>query len=325
MIACQSPFRITLGGGGTDLPLFYKNYGSRFTSMAIDKYIYVFFKRNLLEKKIRLQYLKTEFVQKAQDLSHQRAKESLLKFSLLTGCEISSMAELPARSGLGSSGAYLCALIKCLSDSTKKNLSTYEIAEAACEIEIDKLKSGAGKQDPFISAYGGLRKFSIDRKGNVKNEALNLSDRSLQEFIDRCPIYYTQIQRDASLCLKAQTENPKAFLEKMKTVQELGDKLTLSLEEERFDDYGKLLGEYWTYKNHLSPTMSTTKSTNAYNQLKERGLILGGKLIGAGGGGFLTVYTPNSVKKIDKLMKSWGFSKINYGISHHGTTTLLKA
>ena len=175
MIISRAPFRITLAGGGTDLPSFYRKYGGSVTSMAIDKYIFVSFKRNLLEKTIRLQYMQTEIVNNALELKHRRASEVLKEFDVSNCCEISSMADLPSRSGLGSSGSYLVALINCLKEYRDANMSRHAIASLACKIEMEKLQEPVGKQDQFISSYGGIKTFIIDKSGEIEVNNLNLS------------------------------------------------------------------------------------------------------------------------------------------------------
>lgn len=318
MIISRAPFRITLAGGGTDLPAFYRHYGGSVTSMAIDKYIYVSYKKNLLDKNIRLQYLKTEYVDHVSKLKHNRARAALEHFEVINNCEISSMADLPSRSGLGSSGSYLVALIKALQKSKNMRMSKHQIAELACKIEMEDLNEPVGKQDQYIASYGSLRTFHIDREGNVTAEPLEISTEAQRIFQKRCCIYYTGVQRGASDVLKSQTVNRKNFENKMLNIRDLGHKFVEALRTQNYDTYGQLLDTHWNYKKGLSEKMTAPNIDRAYSELRDEGLILGGKIIGAGGGGFLMVYVPTAFRKVDVYMKEQGFAKLEYGTDLYG-------
>ena len=324
MIISRSPFRITLAGGGTDLPAFYKKYGGAVTSMALDKYIYICFKKKLLDSQVRVQYLKTEIVENANKLSHERARAALQHFGVLEGCEIASVADLPAKSGLGSSGSYLVGLINCLQVYKKRNLNKHEIADIACHIEMEKLQEPVGKQDQFIASYGGIRTFNISTSGKVEVSELNLDQNTVHSFVNRCRIYYTGLQRGASKILKSQTKNRKNFDDKMLKIRDLGFQFVEALENQNFDKYGMLLDDHWRYKRQLSAQMSHSKVDSVYNYLKNESLILGGKIIGAGGGGFLMVYVPceTKFKKVDHIMEENQMNKLDYALDQEGATTI---
>ena len=322
MIITRSPFRITLAGGGTDLPSFYKKYGGEVTSMAINKYIFVSFKRSLLTDSVRLQYLKTEVVNNVNILSHERARAVLKEFNVLDRCEVSSMADLPAQSGLGSSGSYLVALINCLKEYRKINMSKSDIANLACRIEMEDLQEPVGKQDQFIAAHGGIKRFSIDKSGAVEVGGLNLSDDDIDTFTKRCAIYYTGVQRPASEVLKSQTKNKKNFDNQMQKIADLGNRFVEALKAGNFDDYGTLLDEHWNYKKKLSNKMTNPFVDKTYGRLKQEKLVLGGKLIGAGGGGFLMVYVPEEFEKVDEYMRESGMVKIDYSLDAGGVKTI---
>tara|TARA_Y100000310_G_scaffold163309_1_gene163157 strand:- start:8054 stop:9025 length:972 start_codon:yes stop_codon:yes gene_type:complete len=322
MIITRSPFRITLAGGGTDLPAYYNKYGGEVTSMAINKYIFVSFKRNLLINSVRLQYLKTEVVNSVNNLSHERARAVLKEFNVLDRCEISSMADLPAQSGLGSSGSYLVALINCLKEYRKINMSKFDIANLACRIEMEDLQEPVGKQDQFISSYGGIKKFSINKSGVVEVSGLNLSADDIDIFTKRCAIYYTGTQRHASTILKSQTKDKDNFENQMRKIHNLANKFVNALETKNFDNYGHLLDEHWTYKKKLSNKMTYPTIEKIYDNLKREKLILGGKLIGAGGGGFFMVYVPKEFEKVDNYMYENKMMKIDYSIDVGGVKTI---
>jgi D-glycero-alpha-D-manno-heptose-7-phosphate kinase len=324
MIISRAPFRISLAGGGTDLPAFYEKHGGVVTSMAIDKYIYVSFKRILLEKIIKLQYMDTEVVKDIELLSHGRAREALKEFNITNSCEITSMADLPAKSGLGSSGSYLVSLINCLQEYRGLDLGKHQMADLACYLEMQKLQEPVGKQDQFIASYGGIRTFVIDKGGNVKVQDINMKETDLKEFISRCRIYYTGYQRNASEILKSQTINKANFEEKMLKILDLGHKFTEALEGGQYDRYGELLDVHWRHKKSLSSEMTNNNIDDVYRTLKEQKLILGGKLIGAGGGGFLMVYVPEKFKEVDDYMHQNGLTKIVYSLDESGVKTIYK-
>jgi D-glycero-alpha-D-manno-heptose-7-phosphate kinase len=323
MIISRSPFRITLAGGGTDLPAFYKKHGGLVTSMAIDKHIYVSFKKNLLDENIRLQYLKTEYVKSTEELEHRRAREVLRHYGILKGCEISSMADLPAKSGLGSSGSYLVSLINCIQEHQGCFLSKHEMADLACSIEMEKLLEPVGKQDQFIAAYGGIRTFVIDKTGSVSVKSIQMNRQNVADFVDRCRIYYTGCQRDASEILKSQTVDKINFEEKMLRIHDLGYRFVEALEEQNYDRYGELLDEHWKYKKSLSSKMSNGVIDKAYDSLKSDGRILGGKIIGAGGGGFLMVYVPQEFDKVDRYLSNYGFRHLKYSLDTTGVKKIV--
>ena len=322
MIISRAPFRITLAGGGTDLPAFYEKYGGAVTSMGIDKYIYVSFKRNVLDPKVRLQYLKTEYVDKVSQLEHDRAKAALSHFNILNQCEISSMADLPSQTGLGSSGSYLVALINCLQAYGNRSLGKYSIADLACKIEMEDLNEPVGKQDQFIASYGGIHTFTIDRNGAVTPERLHLTPEEINNFVERCRIYYTGYQRSASEVLESQTQNRGNFETQMRKIRDLGHHFIEALRARNFNEYGALLDDHWRFKKKLSTKMSNPAVDTIYSELKQEKLILGGKLIGAGGGGFLMVYVPEEFDKVDEYMRLRGLPRLDYKVDDGGVRTL---
>ena len=324
MIISRAPYRITLAGGGTDLPLFYTKYAGAVTSMAIDKYLFVSFKRNLLSKEIRLQYLKTEVVNNVNNLSHHRARAALKKFNILDCCEISSAGDLPSQTGLGSSSSYLVSLINCLQEYKRNNLTKYEIANLACGIEMGDLQEPVGKQDQFISSYGGVKTFSINKQGVVTVEDLNMTKDDVDVFIEKCPIYYTGIQRGASDVLRSQAKNKINFVNQMLKIRDLSYEFVEALETKNFDKYGILLDNHWEHKKKLSNKMTNSAIDEIYQYLKQEKLILGGKVIGAGGGGFLMVYVPEKLEKVDEHMQNCGMAKVDYSIDMDGVKTLYK-
>jgi D-glycero-alpha-D-manno-heptose-7-phosphate kinase len=319
MIITRTPLRITLAGGGTDLPEFYSKFGGSVTSMAIDKYIYVTFKKTILEKIVKLRYLKTEEVDNINKLSNERARVSLKKFNIENQCELTSMADLPSNSGLGSSGTYLVGVINTLQKYRGKSMSKKEIADLACYLEMVELGEPVGKQDQFIASFGGIKTFNIDKSGEVAVENFFMENGDVSDFIERNRIYFTGVKRDASDVLKKQVENKNNFEDRMKRIQELSFKFLEALKDRRFDDYGSLLNEHWQQKKGLSNSVSISKVDKIYDELLQEKLILGGKIIGAGGGGFLWLYSHKNHEELDNKMTENGFTRIEYNLDRDGT------
>jgi len=323
MIITRAPFRLTLGGGGTDLPSFYEKNGGLVVTMALNKYIYVTFKKNLLEPKVRLQYLKTEFVNNAAELTHERARESLLLHGLTNGVEISSVADLPAQAGLGSSGSYLVALLRALRVFNGKPLEPRVVAEEACNLEINILKQPVGKQDQYISAFGGLRILDINRKGKVKVKNINISKNDIQDFLSSVHLYYTGVLRSASDILKEQSQLNPTTEDNLKKIKDIGYEVIEILGDKKFDEFGLLMDKHWKFKKQLSSKISLSQVDYLYDEVKERFGVLGGKIAGAGGGGFLMLYCPHHGSKLENFMSANNLPRINYDIDSFGCQTLV--
>ena len=319
MIISRTPLRVTLAGGGTDLPEFYSRFGGSIVSMAIDKYIYIHFKRNILDNFVRLRYLQNEEVTNSNKLSNERARCVLQKFKIYNKCEITSVGDLPSNTGLGSSGSYLVGLINAIQKYSNQNMSKQEIAELACDLEINTLGEPVGKQDQYIASYGDIHKFDIDTRGNVSASRINIPN--VNELIENIRIYYTGLQRSASEILYDQKKDYKKFNANLQKIQDIGFQMFDTLISNNFDDYGLLLDDHWRYKKSLSTSVSNNIVDGIYDDLIQRKLILGGKIIGAGGGGFLLVYSPkNRHKFLDEQMEEIGYPRLNYKIDASGTT-----
>ena len=318
MIIARSPFRITLGGGGTDMPNFYSKHGSFFISAAIDKYIYVALKKNILDQNIRCQYLVTEVVDHVNKLKHDRARECLKHFGIKNGCEITSVADLPSGSGLGSSGSYIVALLKCLHSMHQKPSDQASIAELAFRIEHDILGEPVGKQDQYIASYGSIQAFTINKDGTVSNEELQLPN--YEEFYKKCRMYFTNTTRSASKILALQHSNPPSIEECMLKIKEIGHESYLALKNGDYDHWGILLHKHWETKKMISNKMHVSSVENLYTELHSSGLVSGGKIIGAGGGGFMMLYIPKEGDKVDKIMMESGFHNVPFKFDEVGCT-----
>lgn len=319
MIVSRTPLRICLGGGGTDLPSYYSINNGMVISMAINKYIYTTFKPDDFERKIKLRYSQIEVVDNPRDLKNTRARE-LLSMHGIGGCEINTCADLPSNTGLGSSGAFLVGMSHCIREYFNFNQTAHTLAEEACHIEINILQEPVGKQDQFIAAYGGVKIFNIDKNGMVKVSPLVIPN--ISALIPNMRLYYLNKKRDASEVLGDQQKlkgNTQNVLDKVK---ELGYDTIRLLSSGSFDEYGRLLDEYWQYKKQLSDKISLTEVDLLYEHVKTHYNVLGGKIIGAGGGGFLMLYCTTSSNEIDEFMWKSGYQRLYYDLDHDGSTIL---
>lgn len=310
MIIARSPFRITLGGGGTDMPKFYSKHEAFFISAAIDKYIYVGLKKNILDNNIRCQYLATEVVDDVEKLKHDRARECLKHFGINNGHEITSIADLPSGSGLGSSGSYIVALLKCLHTMNNVSWTDASLAELAFKIEHDILGEPVGKQDQYIASFGGVQAFSIDENGLVKNQSLDLPDK--EDFYRNCRMYFTNTTRNASKILALQHSNPPSVEDAMLKIKDIGYQSLDTLIAGNYDEWGSLLHTHWEVKKSVSTKMHVSNVEELYQEMHTKNEVLGGKIIGAGGGGFMMLYIPKNHSIIDKKMESAGFKRVPF-------------
>ena len=281
MIVSRTPFRITLGGGGTDIPSFYSEYGGHVITMAINKYIFVTLKTHDFEPQIKLRYNKTEIVNNVKDLQHDRARASLILHNLQNNIEINSSADLPANSGMGSSGSYLVGLLNVIREHKKINNEPSILAEEACKIEIDILKEPVGKQDQYIAAFGGIRVLDIDSNGMVHVTSVNIRTSELFSFLSNIKVFCLNVQRNASEILADQQKNKNNANNILQYVKEQSYKVLDLLTVGNFDNYGILLDEYWKLKKQLSTKITFKAVDEIYETVKTRFGVLGGKIIGA--------------------------------------------
>jgi D-glycero-alpha-D-manno-heptose-7-phosphate kinase len=322
MIITRTPFRFTLGGGGTDLPSYYSHNGGMVISMAIDKYIYITLKPDHFDKLCKLRYSEIEVVNDTQLLKHSRAREALLLHEIKNGIEINSCADLSANSGLGSSGTFLVGLLKAIREYKRLNIEPSIVAEEACNIEIDILKEPVGKQDQYIASYGGVKIFNISKDGKVTNKNLNISYTNMNDFLKNVHVYSLNIQRSASEILKDQqklTGNTQYLLD---TIKDYGYKTIDILENKNYDDYGILLNDYWKLKKQLSNRISLNFVDEIYEEVMNNYNVLGGKIIGAGGGGFLMLYVNKNHDKLEKFMTNLKMWRLPYSVDYTGSRVI---
>lgn len=327
MLITQSPLRISLGGGGTDLYSYYKEHEGFLIAAAIDKYVYVTINTPFKDG-IFLKYSSIENVMDINDIHHPIMKESLRLFqknNSVPKIEITTLADIPTGTGLGSSGSFTTALIKGLAFYERKSIEATTLAEMACDIEINKLKEPIGKQDQYIAAVGGINCFTFCKDNSVIIKPLKISTDTLYDLEDNLLLFFTGYTRSAGSILadqklKSQANNSD-MLNNLHYVKEMGYSSKLMLEEGRLDDFGALMHEHWEHKKQRSGDMSNPKIDEWYNLGLKSGAI-GGKLVGAGGGGFLLFYASDR-NKLRHAMNNAGLEEVRFGFDHEGTKIIL--
>lgn len=325
MIIVRSPLRVSLGGGGTDLKSYYQNYEGFVISAAIDKYVYVAINQPF-EKEFIVKYSNFEIHDSHHAIEHPIVRESLKFFAPWeNGIEISTMADLPGRTGLGSSGSFTTALLKALSIHNKVSISTHKLAELACEIEIDILGDPIGKQDQFISAYGGICALTIKSDGTVTSESVKISKHTLKQLEDNLLLFYTGKNRSAASILIDQDQKSKAndplMISNLHETKIIGQQSMQALLNGDLFCFADLMNVHWETKRSRTKTITNSKIDEAYNLARANG-ALGGKLVGAGGGGFLMLYA-NDVEKLRHQMLLLQMPEVRFKFDFEGTSAVL--
>ena len=319
MIITRSPLRISIGGGGTDLSSYYKENEGFLISAAIDKYVYVTITKPF-KPGVYLKYSKIEKKNKIVDIDHKIIKEVLKKELKENRVEITTLTDIPAKTGLGSSGSFSTALIKAIYSYNQKTLDKRELAEEACDIEINKLKQPSGKQDQYISVFGGISEFKINKKGFVKVKNLKISNDTVLDLEDNLLLFFTGFSRNSSLILKEQNnktiQNNKDIIKNLDFVKDLCFEIKQSLIKGDCKEFGKLMHTHWQNKLKRSKNMSNSTINNIYDFALKNGAA-GGKLIGAGGGGFLLFYT-KSPSRLRKAMKNKKLEEVKFKFDFEG-------
>ncbi len=292
VIFSRAPLRISLGGGGTDLPSYYQEYGGFLVAGTIDKYIYLLI-HTVFQRQYKMKYSETENVDEIAAIKHPILRESLQRYWHGNPLEIASVADVPAGTGMGSSGAFTVALLKGLAHARRTSITQGALAEAACEIEIEILKEPCGKQDPYAAAHGGISAYTFATDGSVSVEPLELAPETLRRLREHMLLFYTGSARDASGVLADQDartrEGDPEMLENLHRTKELGLRSRDLLVAGDLFAYAELMHEHWLNKRLRSPGMASGRIDDLY-MLARRSGVVGGKLVGAGGGGFLLLY-----------------------------------
>ena len=325
MIIARSPLRISLGGGGTDVPSYYQEHEGFLLAAAIDRYVYVTVMRPFTEG-IYLKYSEIEQVAQAVNIKHPIIREVLTEFQLKTPqIEITTLADIPSGTGLGSSGSFTTALVKALYAHYRKNIHPAQLAEMACKIEIEKLGEPIGKQDQYIAAYGGITEFNFHKDGSVTSAPLNLSVQTVHDLEDNLLLFFTGISRSAGSILKDQVEKSKAndlkMIENLHFTKDLGMRSKAALVEGDTKKFGELMHEHWEHKKSRSFGMTSDFIDDAYAQAIQAGAV-GGKLVGAGGGGFLMFYADDK-EMLRRKMSELGLEEVRFQFDFEGTKVIL--
>jgi D-glycero-alpha-D-manno-heptose-7-phosphate kinase len=293
MIFARAPLRISLGGGGTDLPSYYRERGGFLIAGAIDKYVYLLV-HDVFQKRYRLKYSKMEEIDSVAEIEHPIIREALREHWTGAPLEIASVADIPAGTGLGSSGAFTVCLLKALATASGRPTTPGWLAEEACRIEIDLLGEPIGKQDQYASAHGGVCTYEFNPDGSVNVAPLSLTDETLHALNDQLLLFYTGETRSASAILSDQNTRTHAadasMLENLDRTKALGYRARDLLVAGDLKTFATDMHEHWENKRRRSPGMSSARIDTLYDTALANG-SLGGKLVGAGGGGFLLVYS----------------------------------
>ena len=327
MIVVRSPLRISLGGGGTDLPSYYKEYSGFLIAAAIDKYVYITLHRAFVQEFI-IKYSKLERVASIKEIQHPIIREALLLVGIdAPFLEITSMADIPAGTGLGSSGSFTTALLKALHTLKKNLVHPAELAEQACEIEINRLGEPVGKQDQYIAAYGGITCFTFMPDGRVEAWPLKISEETLYNLEDNLLLFFTGYSRSASSILKEQNTKTLAadqsMMDNLHFTKDLGRKSQQALESGNLSEFARLMDVHWQRKKERSGVMSNQQINEWYDYAMANG-ALGGKLIGAGGGGFLMFYAEDKTK-LRHAMREKGLTEVRFRFDFEGARVIAQS
>ncbi len=324
MIITRSPLRITLGGGGTDLPSYYRQHGGFLIAAAIDKYVYVTVMRPFTPG-IFLKYSRLEHVAHTNEVEHPIIREALgLNGNGASQIEITTLADIPAGTGLGSSGSFTTALLRALSAFHHKPMHPNELAQMACDIEINRLKEPIGKQDQYIAAYGGVTSFTFRHDDGVEVKPVGVSREVLHQLEDHLLLFFTGYSRSASAILADQQAKTVAddqdMVANLHYVKELGYRSLDALESGHLPRFGELMHEHWEHKKARSGGMSNPQIDEWYELALKSGAI-GGKLVGAGGGGFLMFYAEDAAR-LRAAMQKAGLDEVRFRFDFEGTKVL---
>ncbi len=324
MIITRSPLRISLGGGGTDLPSYYQKYGGFLIAAAIDKYVYINVHRRFVDGFL-LKYSHLEEAATIEEIKHPIIREALRVVGVQErNLEITSMADIPAGTGLGSSGSFTTALLKALHALRKNLVHPSELAEQACHIELEKLGEPIGKQDQYIAAYGGITCFHFLPDGQVQASPLKISEETLLDLEDNLLLFFTGYSRSASKILQEQDtksqRSEKAMVENLQFVKDLGQQSQRALESDDLHEFARLMDLHWQRKKERSAAMSNQHINDWYAAAMANG-ALGGKIIGAGGGGFLMFYAADKAR-LRHAMRERGLTEVRFRFEFEGTKIL---
>ncbi len=326
MIITRAPLRIPLGGGGTDLSSYYREHGGFILSAGIDKYVYIQLNTLKVEDFIRVKYSETEMVNDPAQIKHPLLRESLTHTKITGGVEIGAMSDIPGRTGMGSSGSFTVALLASLHAYKREQVPTQDIAEEAHYIEAVLAGQPAGKHDHYLGAFGGLTCLDIDTNGKVAVSPLKLSEHAEEELANNMVVFFTGIQRESSDILSQQNNEIKQgdsqVIGSLHEIKRIGYEIKAALEHNELDRFGELLHEHWLTKKKRSSQMSNSDIDRWYKIGRDCG-ALGGKILGAGGGGFLMFYCPAEHRwQLRERMSQEGLREMHFHFDMEGVKVL---
>jgi len=311
-----------LGGGGTDLPSFYQEHGGFILAVAIDKYMFLNVNTPIVDDKIRVRYTASEMVDHVDEVQHTLAREALRYFGITNGIEIVSIADIPAGTGLGSSSSYLVGLLNALHTLLQDQATSQKLAEEACHIELEVLKKPIGKQDQYMAAFGGLTALDIKPDGGVCVKRLELDLDLVENLEHNILMFYTNEMRDATTILKKQdeatrTRDPKV-VNSLCEIKDIGLEISGAISKGNLRSFGELLDVHWQSKKRLSEGISNPRIDAWYELAKQNGAI-GGKISGAGGGGFLMLYCEENKTRLRQAMHAAGLRELKFRFDYEGS------
>lgn len=319
MIITKTPLRISFTGGGTDIQDYYQRNGGAVVSAGINKYIYITVNRKF-DNHIRVSYSKTEMVDEVAELQHELVRESLKLVDISGGIEITSIADIPSGTGLGSSSAFTVGLLNALYVYAGYSPSAEELAQQACQVEIDILKHPIGKQDQYAAAYGGMNYFHFNPDGSVERKRIFLDDRSYRSIRRKLLLFYTGMTHSADGILAEQKQNTEFKVKTLDYMRDQADAMYLELTTNGFNEhFGEALHQGWIRKQSLASSISN-KSINEYYKKGIAAGARGGKLLGAGGGGFLLFYCDE--EKQEAVEQALGLPLVDFHISARGSRVI---
>jgi D-glycero-alpha-D-manno-heptose-7-phosphate kinase len=325
VIITRTPLRITLGGGGTDLPSYYEKRGGAVLSAAINKYVYIAVNQTFTEDYF-IKYSELERTEGVDEIQHPIIREALKMHPVGPAIELVSLADIPAGTGLGSSGAFTVGLLRTLYSLKREHVAAGSLAEEACHIEIDRLNRSVGKQDQYIAAFGGLTNFRIETDGRVHVEPLLIAQETMLDLEERLLLFFTGYARDAESMLEDQKkrseEGEEGMLANLDTVARIGEDTKAALEAGDTNRFGELMHEHWENKRKRSKGMSSDAVDRWYEAGRNAGAV-GGKLVGAGAGGFLLFYADDQAA-IREAMAKEGLREVRFSFDHDGSRLIVR-
>jgi D-glycero-alpha-D-manno-heptose-7-phosphate kinase len=333
MIVSRAPFRLPIGGGGTDLPSYYRHHEGYLITAAINKYMYININEPAVFNKIKINYSKTETIdpQDIHLIQHEIVRETLKHLNIRKPLEISSMADLSAGTGMGSSSTYTVGLLRALHTMNRRHISLHDLAEEACKVEIDLIGKPIGKQDQYAATFGGIIEMRIDRAGNVQVNPLPIHQETIYELEHRLMMFSTHIERDANIILgeqsqKIETASSSASelqaLESMHQIKAIGLQMREALVNDRIDRIGELMHEHWLCKKRISNKMSSSQ-IDAWYELAMQNGASGGKIMGAGGGGLFVFFVKtDDRRRLREALEKSGLKYMDFKFEFEGVKIL---